>query len=142
MSGIYFGSSYLAINSLLPLPINESVRIFADLYHTGASFIIPLAIGSTATNALAAYMTPLRRRRIIFAAAALAAIGTLAYTGLAMFPNINRLLQIKDMNGSEIQGVQKIEVVHRITVWKEQNYVRAGLSFAAGVLALVAAFSR
>lgn len=142
MSGIYFGSSYLAINPLLPLPISESVRIFSDLYHEGASLIIPLALGSTAANALAAYMTPLRQRRIIFAAAAVAAIGTLGYTGLAMFPNINRLLEIRGMNGSAIQGVQKLEVVHRLTVWKKQNYVRAGLAFASGVLALFATCTR
>ncbi|KAK5958893.1 hypothetical protein OHC33_000737 [Knufia fluminis] len=140
MSGIYFGSSYLSIHPLLPLPISDSTRIFADIYHSGAGFIVPLALGSAALNALSAYLVP--SSRLEYGVAAAAATGTLAFTVAVMLPGIDRLLRIRKMDGSEIQGVQKQEVIELMKAWKRQNYVRALLGFTAGVLDVYAVVKR
>lgn len=140
MSGIYFGSSYIAIDPLLPLPINHSTRAFSDIYHSGVGLIIPLSLGSTILNAIAAYLTP--ERRLEFAIASAASVAPLAYTVTFMLGGINRLLQIMSMDGSQIQGVRKEEVIHLLLTWKGQNYVRAGLALVAGTIGLYAIFSR
>lgn len=136
MSGVYFGSSYLAIQPLLPLPVSESTRIFADIYHTGAGLLVPLALGSAALNAVNAYLVP--TARIEYGVAAAAAAGTMAFTVAVMLPGVERLLKIRKMNGSEIQSVKKQEVVGLMKAWKAQNYVRAGLGSTAGVLGVYA----
>ncbi|KAK5091139.1 hypothetical protein LTR05_001319 [Lithohypha guttulata] len=138
-SGIYFGSSYLAINSILPLPINQSTRVFSDLYHSGAGLMVPLVLSSTAFNGVAAYMIASQRGQLVTSIATAAALGSLAYTGL-MMSNIKRLLEISNMGGSDIQGVTKTEVVDRLQTWKIQNYIRAGLAFTAGVLGFAVIF--
>ena len=136
MAGMNFVSSFLFIKPLLPLPTSESTRIFAYIYHTGAGVLVPVALGSAALNGVSAYVIPSSRTEYV--AAAVAAAGTMAWTGAVMLPGIGRLLEVSKANGSEIQDVKKQEVVNLLNAWKGQNYVRAGLGFLAGVLSLYA----
>lgn len=102
--------------------------------------MVPLAFGSAALNAANSYLLP--SSRIEYGVAATAVTGTMVFTVAVMLPGIERLLKIRKMDGSEIQGVKKQEVLHLLGAWKGQNYVRAGLSLTAGVLGIYAALKR
>lgn len=139
MSGFYFSTSWVGINPLVPLPISQSTSIFTQVFETGGAFVVPLALSSTALNAAAAYLTA--RRRYTFAIASLAAISTLGFTAAFMLGGIGRLVDISKMDGSQIQGVRRDEVVSLLLAWKRQNYVRAALSFISGMVGLFAVFN-
>ena len=133
---MYFTTSSLVIPALFGLPINESTRIFADLYHNGKGVQIPLTVGSSFAYALAAYLTPEKRTEL--GVAGLLCIGTMAFTAAFMFGGIDELLNIRGMDGSQIQRVQKSTVNGLLESWRQQNFVRAALSFAGGMLGLYA----
>lgn len=135
-AGMYFITSNLVILPLLPLPINESTRIFADLYHNGKGVQVPLTVGSSVAFAIASYLSP--RKRLEYGAAGVAAISTMVVTVLFMFGGIERLLAITKMDGSQIQRVSKAEVQQLLQAWRGQNYVRALLSFISGLVGLYA----
>lgn len=146
MSGMYFISSYLFIPSILPHPTaststsslspHDATRVFESIYHGGASIFVPLALGCTAINAANAYLIPAQRG--VYGGAALAALSTMGWTGIVMSSGINRLLKIREMS-SEGQEEKRGEVVELMSGWRRHNYLRAGLAFVAGVLAVYGA---
>lgn len=134
-SGVYLASSALSITPLLPLPINESTRIFASIYDVGKSLQVPLAATAVLGNALAAYLTD---STVEFGTAAALSAGTIAFTVAYMMPGIESLLAINKLDGSKIQGVHKREVVELLVSWQKQNYTRVVMALVAGVLGLYA----
>lgn len=136
-AGMYFVTSNLVISPLYPLPINESTRIFADLYNNGKGLQVPLAFGSSALFAAAAYLSPDKKRE--YGAASVFTLASMLFTVVFMFGGIERLLQIRGLDGSQIQRVSKVEVVQLLQKWKRQNYVRALFSFIGGAVGLYAA---
>lgn len=135
-AGMYFVTSKLVIPPLYPLPINESTRIFADLYNNGYGLQVPLGFGGSAIYAVAAYLSP--NKKLEFGAASIATLATMLFTVAFMVGGIERLLTIQKMDGSQIQRVSKVEVVNLLQTWKRQNYVRALFSFIGGIVGLYA----
>jgi len=74
----------------------------------------------------------------MYGGAALAALSTMGWTGIAMLSGINRLLRIREMS-SEGQEEKRSEVVELMSGWRRHNYLRAGLAFVAGILAVYGA---
>lgn len=134
-SGVYLASSALAITPLLPLPINESTRIFASIYDVGKQLQVPLAATAVLGNAFAAYLT---ESAVEFGTAAALSAGAIGFTVAYMMPGIQRLLSVSELDGSKIQAVQKHEVVHLLVSWQKQNYVRVVMALVAGALGLYA----
>lgn len=137
-SGVFLASSALVISPLLPLPINESTRIFSSIYHMGKTLQVPFNVVAIVANAVAAYFV--RSQRLEHCAASSLVIGSLMFTITYMMPGIERILRIHGMDGSQIQSVRKQEVIDLLLAWKSQNYVRAGLTLAAGLLGSFAHF--
>lgn len=133
MSGIYFGTSAIAIRPLLALPTHEVTRIFADLYYTGARFVVPLALASAAITGTSAYLIPEARTEYSISTAS--TLGTLIFTGVFMLSGINRLLTLGKMGKGE--AVSREEVLALMREWQMRNFVRAGLAFAGGVFGIL-----
>ncbi len=137
LSGIYFSASQLTLPLLYRLPAETSTNIFTELYYRGAQTIVPLALLSTLSTGLSAYLDP--ERRSGYAVAATATISSLAWTAAFMSGTINRLIAIsKDANLQEKAGPSG-EVEMLLRRWKWMNNVRAGLCAVGGLLALLVA---
>ena len=130
MSGVFFGASHLTIPPLLKLSIKDATQAFAFVYHTGAGVQGTLAATGIVSTAIAAYLSP--ERRLEYEAIGAGIASPIIFTLVFMAGGINRLLAIQSMNGSEVQSVRKEEVIGLLKTWQSQNYLRAGIAFAAG----------
>jgi len=145
LSGTYFASPALFIPLLLLQPTKLSISLFADLFHRGALFIVPLSVISTLSSAVAAFLCPAHTnvdvlRRRISVAAALFAFAPLAYTRLVMAEGIDRLVQMAGEKGKaeteEEEGGRDGEVRVLLKRWAGQTYVRAALAGTGGLVGL------
>ncbi|GME24760.1 hypothetical protein BKCO1_23000136 [Neofusicoccum parvum] len=135
LSGIYFSSSHLTLPILYRFPSSTSTSIFEEFYYRGAITVVPLALFSTLSSGVSAYLQP--EKRASFAAAAALTIGTLAWTRAAMMGTIEALVgAARDEKVREKVGENG--VVEGLKRWKWMNMVRAGLALAGGVVGLVA----
>ncbi|KAL6243143.1 hypothetical protein RBB50_009694 [Rhinocladiella similis] len=134
VSGISFSQSFLTIPLLLGLPSETSTPIFKDLYYSGATLIVPLAVTSALSTATAAYLDA--EKRTGYAVAAVATISILPFTAAFMFKCIHRLIAIAD-DAKIREKTQPGEVDGLLTRWKWMNFVRAGMSGIGGVVGLL-----
>lgn len=136
LSGFYFSTSSVSIQPLLGLPINESTRIFSSIYHSGLPIAVALSVSAALSNATSAYLVP--SSVVEYGIATASTLAPLFLTQAIMMPGIQRLLKVSKMDGSEIQGVRKAEVVDLLLAWRSQNFARGAFCFVAGVVAMYA----
>jgi hypothetical protein len=137
LSGIYFSASQLTLPLLYRLPAETSTKVFTELYYRGAKTIVPLALLSTASTGLSAYLDP--DNHLKYAVAAAATISSLAFTAAAMTPTIDRLIAISKDTTVMVKSAASGEIETLLRRWKWMNNVRAGLCAVGGVLALLVA---
>lgn len=138
LSGINIGTSLLFVPHLPTLPIEDSTRIFAGLYHDGAKAVVPLAATSILSYAYLAATAPASRS---WALAAGLVVSTLAWTRIVVMPVNKRLVDIARSGGGEARvggggrdGMSEVEGL--LESWCWMNYVRGGVALAAGMVAL------
>ncbi len=134
LSGIYYSQSHLTIPLLYDLAGDTSASIFQDLYYSGAKLIVPLVITSVLCSGTSAYLD--RKRRVRYAIAALATIGTLAWTRAVMMGGIQRLIALANEPLLR-EKMQPGEVVELLKQWRWMNMVRAALAGIGGIVGLL-----
>lgn len=119
-------------------PASVSTPIFSGVYYSGAAFVLPTNVLSTAAFAYLAYAIP--AQRATYGAAGAAVFAILPWTIMIMSPGIDRLIAVSKGTAAEQQKAgENGEVVKLLKAWTAQNWVRVGMTFAGGVAGLYAA---
>ena len=133
LSGANFGASALTLPILYTVPPSISTPIFEKLYTRGGVALVPLGIFSASCSAIVAYSLPGQRN--LWSAAALATIGQLPWTLLAMMPGIKKLNAIAASKGAQ-EKTDKEEVTGLLKEWAWMNVVRGGFALVGGLVGL------
>lgn len=147
-SGFYFCSSFVAVPNLYSLPNTTSTPIFRNIFLTGSKAIVPLVAIPAVANAYLAYSAQKSGSHIaggengnaglLYGASAVGILFPVIFTVAVMKKGINRLVTIGEAGAAEQEKVSRAAVRGLLEAWVAQNYVRAGVSLAAGVLSAVA----
>ncbi|KAK7894139.1 hypothetical protein LTR67_006842 [Exophiala xenobiotica] len=137
LSGIYYSQSHLTIPLLYDLAEDTSASIFQDLYHSGAKLIVPIVLTSVLSSGTSAYLDS--EKRVPYAIAALATIGTLIWTRTVMMGGIERLIALAKNEPRLREKMQPGEVVELLKQWRWMNMVRAALAGIGGIVGLLGA---
>ncbi|KAK3670575.1 hypothetical protein LTR78_009543 [Recurvomyces mirabilis] len=133
LAGYSFAFSQNAVPLTYDLPAEQSTPIFRGVYTQGAAVVAPGGILGAASAAWLAYSLPEQQR--VWATIAVMNLMPLVWTGLVMNTGIQRLLEIGKDKGKMAKATSNLEVRQLLGRWVLQNYVRAGLYVASGVLA-------
>ncbi|KAK5195585.1 hypothetical protein LTR99_002111 [Exophiala xenobiotica] len=136
LSGIYYSQSHLTIPLLYALAEDTSASIFQGLYYSGAKLIVPIVLTSVLSSGTSAYLD--REKRVPYAIAALATIGTLIWTRAVMMGGIERLIALANKERLR-EKMQPGEVVKLLKQWRWMNMVRAALAGIGGIVGLLGA---
>ena len=98
--------------------------------------MVPGAVISTLASGYLAYALP--EQRVLFATAAGLVLCPPIFTRVVMNEGIKRLLEISRNAVEQQKAEQSGEVAKLLKAWVVQNWVRAGLSFGAGLVAFLA----
>jgi hypothetical protein len=134
LAGYSYAFSQNAVPLVYDLPAEQSTPVFDGVYHQGALVVAPGGLLATATSAYLAYAIPEQQR--LWAVAAIINILPLVWTGTVMSKGINRLLEIRKDESKQAKATANLEARQLLARWVKQNYVRAALYVAAGVVAL------
>jgi hypothetical protein len=127
-SGYGICASHNIVPRLYPEPVSVATPIFAHVFFTGGSFVVPTALTSVLASAYLAYSMPRQRR--LWTIAAGSTLLTLAWT---RFVSLDAALQAK----SEASG----EHLPLLKAWVVQNYVRSAMFFVGGFAGLWASLT-
>lgn len=136
LSGYYTCSSQNALQILIGQPASISTPAFTQLYHRGASAVGPASAIATVAYAYLAYATPDASKRRAYGVSAVLTIGVLPWTVFVMMGGINRLIAIGKDPALQLTAQSSGEVGKLLRTWGAQNYVRAGMTVAAGLIGL------
>lgn len=133
-AGYSFNSSQNAVPLLYREPIRTSTSIFARTFFAGATFAVPTSLGSVLASSYLAYALP--SQRSLWATSAGLVLATMPLTRLVMWPGIMRLIAISrdEKLEEEVEGTG--EHIGLLKAWVRQNYLRASLYFAGGMVGL------
>jgi hypothetical protein len=129
-SGYGICASHNIVPRLYPEPVGIATPIFAHVFFTGGSVVVPTAITSVLASSYLAYSLPRQRRLWTFAAAS--TLLTLAWTRIVMIPGINRLIAISLDSALQAKSEASGEHLPLLKAWVTQNYVRSAMFFAGG----------
>lgn len=133
-AGYGLNSSQNTVPRLYREPVRTGTAIFAHTFYTGATFAVPTSIGSILASSYLAYMLP--EQRALWASAAGVILATMPLTRFVMFPGIFRLIAMSkdEKMCEESEGMR--EHVGLLKAWVGQNYLRASMFFAGGVVGM------
>lgn len=134
LSGIYFSNSQLVLPILYRRPVGISSTIFAELFQRGTNTIVPLMVVSALASGASAYLDP--QKRVQYAVSGLVTLSTLPWTIFVMMGVIQRLIAIAE-DPRLLEKTDQTAVEGLLRSWTWMNFVRAGLSLAGGLGALV-----
>ncbi|OIW35449.1 DUF1772-domain-containing protein [Coniochaeta ligniaria NRRL 30616] len=133
-SGIHFSNSQLVLPILYRQPVGVSTAVFAELFRRGTNAIVPLMAITALATGTSAYLDP--QKRMQYAASGLLTLSILPWTIFVMMGVIQQLITIaEDPKIQEKTSHAAVEGLLRSWTW--MNFVRAGLSLAGGLVALV-----
>lgn len=138
-------AGYYTCSSQNPLPIITDHRaavstpIFARVYARGTVAVVPATVLATSAFGWLAYATKDHISRRRYATSAALAFAVLPWTAMFMMTGIKRLIEISQDGAKQAKADATLEVRQLLKRWTAQNYVRAALTFAAGVLGLATA---
>lgn len=142
LSGYNLAFSQNGVPNLLNQPLSISTQVFNKVYHSGVKFVTPAAIAGTAAYAYLAYLHKQRpTQRNLYLAGAGLVLGIGAFTALVMNPGIERLREISKSSALQAKAEQNGEAAKLLQKWVVQNWFRASLGFAGGIVGLWAAVS-
>jgi hypothetical protein len=97
-----------------------------------------MIVGSGAFSYLT-YASANKNKRNIYAVAGVPTIGIGLFSRISMASGIERLIEISKDGTAQSQAQNNGEALRLLKTWVAQNWVRTCMSFAAGMLGLVAA---
>ena len=133
-AGGHYFTSQLTIPILYRLPTAVSTDVFQDLYYRGVKSIVPWAIFSGASFAIAAYNNRGDKRNG-YVAGAVAAFAPAVFTALFMASLNTTLIEMsKDERLRSKAGNETIKAL--LKQWKWMNNVRGAMGALAGTAGL------
>ncbi|KAM0707690.1 hypothetical protein Q7P35_004337 [Cladosporium inversicolor] len=138
-SGYGICASHNIVPRLYPEPVGVATPIFAHVFYTGGSFVVPTALTSVLASAYLAYHLPRQRR--LWTIAAGSTLLTLAWTRIVMIPGIDRLIAISLDAALQAKSEASGEHLPLLKAWVTQNYVRSAMFFVGGVSGLWASLT-
>lgn len=140
LSGYNVAFSQNGVPNLFDQPLSISTQVFTRVYYSGVKFVTPAAIGGTAAYTYLAYLHKQRpTQRNLYLAGAGLVLGIGAFTALVMKPGIGRLIEISKSSALQTKAEQNGEAARLLQKWVVQNWFRASLGFAGGMVGLWAA---
>lgn len=134
LGGYQSSFSQNTIPNVLDQPASVTTPVFTRIYYSGYAVVLPAAVIGGAANAYLAYALP--SQRVLYASAAASILSLGPWTSIVMGKGIERLIAIsKDAKEQEKAG-QSGEVSTLLKSWTAQNWARAGMGFASGMLGL------
>lgn len=124
---------------LYPEPVGVATPLFAHVFRTGGSIVVPAALTSVLASAYLAYSLPARRR--LWTIAAVSTLVSLPWTRAVMIPGINRLIAISVDSALQAQSEASGEHVALLKAWVSQNWVRTAMFFTGGLAGLMASLT-
>lgn len=134
VSGYSSSFSQCSVPLLYNQPASVSTPILKGFYTGGAAFVVPGAMIAVASSAYLAYRVP--EQRTLFATAGALAITPPLFTAAFMSKGIQRLIEISQHTTEQVKADASGEAVKLLKAWAAQNWIRAALSFSAGMIAL------
>jgi hypothetical protein len=138
-SGYGICASHNIVPRLYPEPVSVATPIFAHVFFTGGSFVVPTALTSVLASAYLAYSLPRQRR--LWTIAAGSTLLTLVWTRIVMIPGINRLIAISLDAALQAKSEASGEHLPLLKAWVVQNYVRSAMFFVGGFAGLWASLT-
>jgi hypothetical protein len=132
-------ASHNIVPRLYPEPVGVATPIFAHVFRTGGSIVVPAALTSVLASAYLAYSLPAQRR--LWTIAAVSTLVTLPWTRIVMIPGINRLIAISVDLALQTKSDVSGEHVALLKAWASQNYARTFLFFTGGFAGLLASLT-
>ena len=137
-SFILSGYGIAASHSSIPAIIEQSPKVqlvaFHHIFYRGGNLVVPGSIIAAAASGYLAYA--ITKQRIFWASAGGSILAVSPFTRLVMWSAISRLLEIGKSTVETEKAWQSGEILRLLKTWSAQNYMRASLSFTAGVLGL------
>ncbi len=138
LSGYGTGFSHNSVPLLYKQPASISAPLLEGIYKNGATFMAPGAILATTAFGYLAYNAQNKMQRNLYATAGGLVISTQIWTFGVMISGIHRLIEIAGSGVEQQKADQTGEAVRLLKGWAWQNMVRAGLTFAGGVVGIYA----
>ena len=138
-AGYSFSFSQSTVPLIYNTPASISTKVFSGVFYGGAAVVAPGAIISSTAYGYLAYQQPHRRQ--LYITAAVLILAPLVWTRVVMNAGIQRLLEISQSAAKQQTADQSGEVVKLLKQWTMQNWMRAGLSFSAGMVGLWAQYA-
>jgi len=135
-AGYGINSSQNTLPRLYSEPARLSTSLFTHTFHAGAKFVLPASVTSMLASSYLAWALPEQREKALWAMSAGFVLSTLGWTRLVMYPGIMRLIAISEDSKLYEKAEGSREHIKLLKAWETQNYVRAGLFFAGGAVAL------
>ena len=132
-------ASQNVVPRLYPEPVGIATPLFAHVFRTGGSIVVPAALTSVLASAYLAYSLPARRR--LWTIAAVSTLVSLPWTRAVMIPGINRLISISVDSALQAQSEASGEHVALLKAWVSQNWVRTAMFFTGGLAGLMASLT-
>ena len=135
LSGYSFSASHINVTNLYNLPLSKSAPIFATVFRQGGKLMVPAVLVAASSSSYLAYT--LTAQRALWAATGVFPFAILPFTSVVMIPGINRVLKVADSSEADRELYTQDEYRELMRKWVGQNYVRALLLFAGGMVGLV-----
>lgn len=135
-SGYGFNSSQNTVPRFYQEPAKLSTSVFAHTFYTGAKFVVPTSIASIAASSYLAVVLP--EQRALWATSAGLVLATLPLTRVVMYPGIQRLIAISEDTSLCEESEKSRQHVRLLKAWVGQNYFRASLFLAGGLVGMLA----
>nr|POE72858.1 anthrone oxygenase encc [Quercus suber] len=131
LSGYFTAHSHNIGPNLLPQSAQTSTTLFKSVYYTGITFVAPISALAGGAYAYLAYSQSAQRMQ--YATAAGLSVACLPWTRIVMAGGIERLIALSGRSEAEVDKAGS-EVVKLLSTWVWQNWVRAAMAMAGGMV--------
>ena len=132
LAGYSLAFSQNAVPTIYDVPAEVATPVFKQVYHRGAQFVVPGAAVLASAAGYLAYVLPHQRTQ--WGVAAVGGLMPIAFTALVMNGGIQRLLTISGNKTMQEKATANLEHRQLLIRWVKQNYVRAIINAAVGVV--------
>ena len=140
LAGYSLAFSQNAVPTIYDVPAEVATPVFKQVYHRGAQFVVPGAAVLASAAGYLAYVLPHQRTQ--WGGAAVGGLMPIAFTALVMNGGIQRLLTISGNKTMQEKATANLEHRQLLIRWVKQNYVRAIINAAVGVVTLRTAIAQ
>lgn len=140
LAGYSLAFSQNAVPTIYDVPAEVATPVFKQVYYSGAQFIAPSAAILASAAGYLAYVLP--HQRTEWTAAAVGGLLPIAFTAFVMNSGIQRLIAISGNKTMQEKATANLEHRQLLIRWVKQNYVRAIINAAVGVVTLRATIAQ